>query len=199
LEPGNAGAARRAATLQMTLGRLDQAISLDRESVQLDPLSASTYNNFGVANYYAGRLDDAAAALKKALELNAQRPNAHNYLGQIAIAQGRLQEALAEMERETEPAFKIHGLALAYYALGRKQEADAALADYIAKFHTDGAYQIAEIYAFRGERDQAFEWLERAYSQRDAGLTQMKADPLLKNLRQDSRYSALLKKMHLPV
>ena len=199
LEPGNAGAARRSATLQMTLGRFDQAISLDRESVQLDPLSPSTYNNFGVANYYAGRLEDASAAFKKTLELSSQRPYIHNYLGQIALAEGHPQEALDEIERETEPAFKIHGLALAYYALGRKQESDTELSDYIAKFHSDGAYQIAEIYAFRGERDKAFEWLELAYKQRDAGLTQMKGDPLLKNLRQDSRYNALLKKMRLPV
>jgi tetratricopeptide (TPR) repeat protein len=103
------------------------------------------------------------------------------------------------MEREVEPAFKIQGLALAYYALDKKKEADAALADYIATFHADGAYQIAEIYAFRGERDKAFEWLERAYTQRDAGLTQMKGDPLLNNLRRDPRYAALLKKMRLPV
>jgi hypothetical protein len=68
----------------------------------------------------------------------------------------------------------------------------------IAKHDTDWAYQIAEVYAFRGESDKAFEWLERAYKQRDPGLTQIKNDPLLKILRHDPRYTDLLKKMYLP-
>ena len=60
------------------------------------------------------------------------------------------------------------------------------------------AYQIAQLYAFRGETDKSFEWLERAYDQRDAGLTVLKTDPLLKNLHHDPRYVGLLKKMRLP-
>jgi hypothetical protein len=74
--------------------------------------------------------------------------------------------------------------------LGRKPEADAALAEYIANNQNEGAFQIAEILAFRGEIDRAFEWLDRAYAQRDGGLTEMKGDPLLKNL--ENRLAALL-------
>lgn len=95
--------------------------------------------------------------------------------------------------------WRLHGLALAYHALGRKKEADAALAEFIAKHQAEGAFQIAEIYAFRGETDRAFEWLERAYAQRDAGLTEMKGDFFLKSLERDPRYIAFLKKMRLPV
>ena len=76
---------------------------------------------------------------------------------------------------------------------------DAILADYIAKYHAESAYQIAEIYAFRGEPDHAFEWLERASAQRDSGLVFIKGDPALKNLRSDPRYTALLNKMRLPI
>jgi len=54
------------------------------------------------------------------------------------------------------------------------------------------------VYAFRGENDHAFEWLERAYAQHDSGLAEIKADPLLKNLQRDPRYAAFLKKMRLP-
>jgi serine/threonine protein kinase len=63
----------------------------------------------------------------------------------------------------------------------------------------DAAYQVAEIYGYRGETDKAFEWLERAYKQRDGGLSQMKGDPLLRSLHSDPRWHAFLKKMKLPV
>jgi hypothetical protein len=63
----------------------------------------------------------------------------------------------------------------------------------------DSAFQIAEIYADRGETDKAFEWLERAYKQRDGGLAQIKGDPLLRNIESDPRYRAFLQKMKLPL
>jgi tetratricopeptide (TPR) repeat protein len=103
------------------------------------------------------------------------------------------------MQKETEPRYGEQGLALAYYALGKKKEADAALAEYIEKYQDGFAFQIAEIYGYRGETDKAFEWLERAYRQRDGGLAQMKGDPLLCSLEHDPRYVAFLKKMKLPV
>ena len=73
------------------------------------------------------------------------------------------------------------------------------LAKYIEDFQSTAAFQIAEIYAFRGESDKAFEWLERAYQQRDGGLAEMKGDPLLRNIEKDPRYTAFLKKMKLPL
>jgi hypothetical protein len=73
------------------------------------------------------------------------------------------------------------------------------LADYIEKFQNDWAFQIAEIYAYRGEADKAFEWLERAYKQRDGGLSTMKGDPLLRNIEHDPRYRAFVVKMKLAV
>jgi tetratricopeptide (TPR) repeat protein len=199
LEPGNATAVRGAAKIAAALGRLDEALALARRAVELDPLNVSAHYNHGLHAYDAGRLEEAVAALKKGLELNSERPGAHAFLGRVYLAQAHPQEALAEMEREPEPTWRRQGLALAYHALGRKKEADAALAEYVAKFHDGWAYQIAEVYAFRGETDRAFEWLERAYAQRDGGLSEMKGDPLLKNLERDPRYGAFLKKMRLPV
>ena len=102
------------------------------------------------------------------------------------------------MDREPEPYWRLYGQALAYHALGRKKDSDAALAELIAKYQAVGAFQIAEVYAFRGEGDRAFEWLERSYTQRDTGLLWLKADPMLKNLERDPRWPAFLKKMHLP-
>lgn len=108
-------------------------------------------------------------------------------------------EALAEIQKEPEPAWRGHGLALAYHAVGKKKEADAALTEYIEKFQNSAAFQIAEIYAYRGESDKAFERLERCYKQRDGGLAEIKGDPLLRSLHPDPRWPAFLKKMKLPV
>ncbi len=90
------------------------------------------------------------------------------------------------------------GEAMVYHTLDREQDSNAALAGLIAKNGTDAAYQIAQVYAFRAESDKSFEWLERAYKQRDGGLSGIKTDPLFKNLRHDPRYTELLKKMRLP-
>jgi hypothetical protein len=86
---------------------------------------------------------------------------------------------------------------LAYHALGRDRDSNAALASLIAKYGTDAAFQIAQVYAYRGESDKSFEWLERAYEQRDPGLPEIKSDPLFKNLHHDPRYIEVLKKMRL--
>jgi hypothetical protein len=72
------------------------------------------------------------------------------------------------------------------------------LRELIAKYHADSAYEIAQVYAFRNQSDEAFEWLDRAYAQRDGGLIGTKVDPLLKSLHNDPRYAALLKTLNLP-
>jgi tetratricopeptide (TPR) repeat protein len=146
----------------------------------------------------AGRYDEAQAALQKALDLNPQVTFAHLVRGQILIAQGKPRQALAEIEKEPSEWGKLTGEVMVYYTLGRERDSTAALADLIAKHDTDSAYQIAQAYAFRGESDKSFEWLERAYKQRDPGLPGIKIDPLFKNLRHDARYTELLKKMRLP-
>ena len=105
--------------------------------------------------------------------------------------------ALEEMEKETGEWEKLSGEALAYHALGRRAESDQALKKLIATRQSDAAYQIAEAYAYRGQIDEAFAWLERAYQQRDPGTPEFKTDPLMKGLRQDPRYAKLLKKMGL--
>ena len=199
LEPGNAAVILGAARLAAALGRFDEALTLDRRAVELDPLNTFSHFDRGLHAYYAGRSEEAVAALKKLLEINPERPLAHELLGKVYLAQAHPQESLTEMERETESWGRLDGLALAYHALERKKESDVSLAELIAKFHMESAFQIAEVYGFRGESDKTFEWLERAYTQRDTGLAQLKGDPLLKNIEHDPRYAAFLKKMRLPL
>jgi predicted Zn-dependent protease len=88
--------------------------------------------------------------------------------------------------------------AIAYYALGRKKESDAALIELIAKYRADDAHLIAQVYAFQNQSDEAFEWLDRAYAQRDSDLIGTNVEPLLKSLHHDPRFAAFLKKLNLP-
>jgi eukaryotic-like serine/threonine-protein kinase len=197
LEPGNASVIRRAAALAGTLGRIDEAISLDKRGITLDPLSVSAESNLGMHELYAGRLDEAAAAFRKALELNPDFGSAHAFLGRVELRLGHAAAALQEMEREKDPFWRLYGLALAYHAMGERAEADSALRELVEKDQNDAAFQIAEVCAARGEVDKAFAWLDRAYVQRDGGFNEMKGDPLLGSLERDPRYAALLKKLHL--
>jgi serine/threonine protein kinase/tetratricopeptide (TPR) repeat protein len=199
LEPGNATTVRRAASLAATLGRFEEAIALDRRAVELDPLDVATHNNLGLHAWHAGRPDEAEAAFRKALELNPGNPAARSGIGRVQLMRSNPEAALHEMEQEKSPFWRRYGLALAYHALGRTKEADAALGELLEKDQESWAYQIAEVYAFRGDVDSAFEWLDRAFVQRDGGLTEMKGDPLLEKLEGDPRHTDLLRRMRLPL
>ncbi|MBN1571360.1 MAG: protein kinase [Acidobacteria bacterium] len=199
LDPGNAVALNGAADLAFVLGRREEAVELDRRTIRLDPLNVPTYSNLGHHLYYAGRLDEAAVALKKGMELNPDFPILHMLLGRVYLAQSKLPQALKCVEQEIDPVWRHFGLSLAYHAAGRKTEADASLAEFISKYAKTMTYQIAEVLAYRGEIQRAFEWLEKAYALRDSGMMDIKGDPLLKSLEHDSRYAGFLKKLRLPL
>ncbi len=199
LEPGSAEVLRCRAHLARVLGRVDEAIELYNHAIALDPLKANFYLALGYELYIGGRYEEARDALQRAQDLNPQLSSLHLTRGQILLSEGHLQEARAEMENETGEWEKLTGEPLAYYALGRREESDGALKQLIATYQNDCAFQIAEVYAYRRETDIAFEWLDRAYRQRDAGAPELKTDPLVRSLRQDRRYTELLKKMRLPM
>ncbi len=198
LEPGNTNVLINLGALALTLGHLDKAIHFIKQALELDPLKPIYYSDQGAYMTYTNRFEEAIVSYKKALELNPQFQRAHMYLGRIYLLQGKPELALAEMQLENIEVFKRFGLALAYHALGRKKEADDELRNYIVNYQNDWAYLIAEIYAFRGEKDKAFEWLEKAYTRKDSWLIWLKGDPLLKKLEGDPRHKAFLKKMNLP-
>jgi tetratricopeptide (TPR) repeat protein len=198
LEPGSAEVAHGRAYLARRLGRLDEAIELYKLSIALDPLRANSHLALADQLYRVGRYDEALAALQKAEESNPQLSGLHETRGKVLFSQGRKEEALAEMEKEErDNGDRRTGEALAYYALGRTEESDKALNQLIAAHQNDSAFQIAEIYAYRGETDKAFAWLDRAYRQRDPGTPEMKTSPLMKSLLQDPRRAELLRKMKL--
>jgi len=198
IEPGSTEVLRVGSNLFWVLGDLDQAIKLREQLVALDPLRADSFIDRAFLLYLAGRYKEALADLQKALDLNPQAAFANFTLGLISIAEGMPQQALAAAEKEQSDWAKLTLQASADHALGRERDSNAALTQLVAKHAAGAAFQVAEVYAFRGESDKAFQWLERAYEQRDAGLTLIKTDPLLKTLRRDARYGEFLKKMHLP-
>jgi TolB-like protein/DNA-binding winged helix-turn-helix (wHTH) protein len=198
LEPGNPENVRLAAFSAAILGRFDEALQLGRRAVDLDPLNADSWELLAETKFFMGQLDEAAADFKKALELNPDVVAAHMLLSQIYVMQGLPQDALPEIELVRSDLIRAFLCPMAYYALGRKKESDAALSELVTKYHAGGAYQIAEVYAFRNQSDEAFEWLDRAYAQRDSGLIGTKVDPLFKSLHNDPRFAAFLKKLNLP-
>ena len=153
LEPSSADVFRIRSYRYRVLGDLDQAIKLYEQAVALDPLRAASRVSEGYLLYVAGRHDEARAALQKALELNAQCAYVHAHLAKILIYEGKPEQALAEIEKEPIEWQRLEGQVLAYHALGREQESDAVLAALIAKHQNDAAFQIAKVYAFRGESD----------------------------------------------
>jgi TolB-like protein/DNA-binding winged helix-turn-helix (wHTH) protein/Tfp pilus assembly protein PilF len=198
LEPGNPEGVRLAAVSAAELGRFDEAVKLARRAVDFDPLNADRWEGLGEIELYTGQLDQAAADGKKSLELNPDFWGGPILLTRIYLLQGRPQDALREIERVHYAPYRAHLYALTYYALGRKKESGTALNELITKYYASDAFEIATIYAFRNQTDEAFEWLDRAYAQRDPSLMSTKVEPLLKSLHHDPRFAALLKKLNLP-
>jgi TolB-like protein/DNA-binding winged helix-turn-helix (wHTH) protein len=198
LEPGNSESVRSAASSAAMLGRFDEALPMARRAIGLDPLNADSWQSLAEIEFFMGQLDEAEANSKKALALSPDAWPGPILLTQIYVMQGRPQDALSEIELIRSDFSRALLDPIVYHALGREKESDTALRKLIAKYHEGGACQIAEVYAFRNQSDEAFEWLDRAYAQRDSGLIETKVDPLLKNLRNDPRYAAFLKKLNLP-
>ena len=198
LEPGRASVNGNAATLSAALGRIEEALELDRLAINLDPLSTTIRYNHGNHASRAGKWEEARKAFQKVLELNAQYPGARMALARVLLEEKKFDEALTVIEQEPHEFWRIYGQALVYHALGRQKEADAFLAQIVKDRQHDAAYQIAEIYAYRGDKDQAFHWLDRAYKQRDSGLIELKGDSLLVSLVSDPRWNVFLKKVKLP-
>jgi adenylate cyclase len=198
LEPGNAQALRHASRQALAVGRWNEAIDLANKALERDPLRPNSYNNLGLAMLAVNRDTEAEAACRKALELDPGGASRHYGIGRALLLQGKTEAALREMQQETEDVWRLSGLPLVFHALGRSGESDAALAALKGKYAAEAAYQIAEAHAFRGEVDLAFEWLERAYAQRDGGLADIKSDRLMQRLVDDPRYKAFLRKLKLP-
>ena len=198
LSPANPTANDLLARVIVYLGRVDEAERQARQAVELDPLSVTAQGNLGRVLFVAGKLDEADAVARKAADLQPSAAGNHRYQVLVAVERGDGETALREAQLEPDEGYRRFELALAQYVRGDRAAADAALADLIANGRDQLAYQIAEVYAVRGEADKAFEWLQLSFDNHDTGTLSLLIDPLLRDLHTDPRYKNLLAKLGLP-
>jgi TolB-like protein/DNA-binding winged helix-turn-helix (wHTH) protein/Tfp pilus assembly protein PilF len=185
------------ARLYAALGRLPEALEMDRQMLAIDPDFVEALTLTGFHSIALGRHEAARVALARALQRAPNHNHANFHMGSSHLLEGNPQSALQAYERGGG-VFRLAGMAMALHDAGRKQEAEALLATLVARHAHSGAYQVAQVYAWRGDREQAFAWLDRAGEQHDAGLIYLKFDPLMQKLRADPRYAAWLRRMRLP-
>jgi tetratricopeptide (TPR) repeat protein len=199
LEPTNANIITGLGDHKNALGHCDEAEQFYKKALIYNPLKPIIYLDLGNALSCQGRYSEAISIFKKILEIHPQFQRAHMYIGKNYILMNKPGQALSEMEKENMEIFKIFGLALAYHALGRKTEADEKIKQFTETFGNEWSFLLAELHAFRGEKQKALDYLEIAYQKRESWLFWIKGEPLLKSVYDESRYKAILQKMNLPV
>src|SRR5437667_1446912 len=197
LAPADPNMLIAAGNLELALGNTDRAIELYRKAVELDPVSAQarTFLAFNLAA--TKRFAEAQAEFPRVVELNSAAPWARAGLGLSYLLQNKFEEAATEAEAVAGEWCRLLIVSCARWGQKRVAESDAALNELIKNDAETAAYQIAEVYAYRGDKDRAFEWLERARRQRDPGLAGLRKDPLLTNLQDEPRWKAFLRTMGL--
>ncbi len=201
LEPQNPDALSLSAYLAIAACHLDEAEGNARKLVERDPLSLDAYRALGTALWFHGRLGESEDVYRRVIALSPHAESMHYRLGLVLLSAGRPQDALKEADAEPAWGWQFYIRAMALDALGRRAEADPLLAQLAADplIRASGSYQMAQIYAHRGDRERAFEWLERARQARDPGfVSYIKCDPMLSGLRSDPRYRAQLASLNLP-
>jgi TolB-like protein/predicted Zn-dependent protease len=197
IAPGDPFVQRAAAILSMALGRWDDALKQIKAAAVIDPIDPINYVYMWQIQDRIGQTSEAEASVRRMLDISPTYGYGHINLAYLLLERGD-RDALSEVQRETDSRDKQLGMAMVLYALGRKAESDAALARCIKEEAGTQAYRIADIYALRGQSDEAMRWLDRAFAQKDSALMFIKADTALVPLNGDPRFKALLRKMNLP-
>jgi TolB-like protein len=188
----------RRGVLARALGHPAEALVDFHKGLELDPLRVVSHVQLAMLLDALGRPDEARAAAETAIAINPTASKAHLLLGLLELTAGHLDGASAAMEREPAEYYRLEGEAIVAFASKRMAESDALLRRLIEAHQDTAAVQIAQAYAYRGERNKALDWLERAVAQRDPGIVNVKTDPMFAGLRGDARYKAVLRKMNLP-
>jgi TolB-like protein len=186
-----------AAQVAAIFGDYARGVVLARRAVALDPVNAQVRVYLGNALLQARKSAESRTEYERVAELNPSTPWAYAGGGMVDLFEGKNAEALAAAEHETTEFARLVVSAVALWNLGRKEESDAALATLIKDDADVGAFQIAEVYSGRGDKDNAFLWLDRARRQQDPGLAYYPNDPLLDPLRSDPRWMAFHRSMGL--
>jgi TolB-like protein/Flp pilus assembly protein TadD len=184
-----------AATLLLSLGRLQPALVGLEWTVTRDPANPVARYNLGVTYMCAGRFDAALASFRTALRLSPGMVVAQSAIAVSLLHQGHPEEALAAAQLEPEESYRLFAVTMILHALGRVAESDAALAEAIEKYAGDCAYNIAYVLAYRGEIDRAFEWLDKAVAHDDPGIGEIIVQPEFSSLYDDPRWLPFLRRI----
>ena len=195
LAPDDTGVILNAARLAQALARVDQATAFDQLVIARDPVNARAHYNLGVDYLYSNRVDDALASWQTTIALSPEFIGAWYNIGTAQLSRGQGQAALASFQKEPSEVWRLIGLPMAYHALGKRPESDAALAKLTAEHASDSAYNIAYVHGFRGENDLAFQWLDRAIAYQDTGLSDVAFEPAFAGMRLDPRWTQMLRKL----
>jgi len=202
LNPSSAVTRLRYSELLSNLGRNDEAVREIRQAHDLAPLSLVISSNIGRMLYYARRYDDAIAELQEVLTLDPSRAYALIHLASAYEEKGNCASAIEEMKKAIALIGRGEGPGLAhiYAKCGNLAEARRVLAG-LEQPSDDGMqdwFFIAGVEARLDHADRAFEWLDKAYQNRDFFLTYVKVHPYMDPLRSDPRFDAMLKKIGIP-
>jgi serine/threonine-protein kinase len=179
-------------------GRLAEALSEARRAVELDPLYPFALLRVGFYATATGDLELARGAFERVLEISPDHSSAAGFLAQLHVVAGRPQDALAVAARSHgQSGWRLQAVALAEHSLGHVAASRSALDDFVARYSHNMPFQIAEVFAWRGDADAAFQWLDRAEAQMDLGLLFVTYSPFLASIRGDPRYVALLRRLNL--
>jgi tetratricopeptide (TPR) repeat protein len=198
LATGDASVLSAASTAEFSLGKFDEGVEHLRKAIVLDPLVLSHRLKYGLMLEFDGQRQSAIDAYRDLMALDPAFPGVHAYLGRTLVIAGRAEAARRHMEIETSDFWRLYGTCLVLFALNRNAEAGLEMARLIREFGGEAAIQIAELYAYDGQLDRAFDWLEKAVEQRDPGVANLVGNPLLENLRNDPRWRDLLDMLRLP-
>lgn len=197
LQAGNADVLSNASTAMFTLGKFDAAVMLLKEAIKRDPLVLQNHQRLGLLYEFSRKYELALLTYRMLLRLNPDYPAVHAYSARVLLAQSMPESALEEADKEQSPFWRRYARILSLTALKRSGEADSLLQEMIIEHGHDAAYQVAEIHAFGGDVDAAFDWLDRAYRQRDGGMSELIGNYFLSNLENDVRWGELLVRVSL--
>ena len=197
LAPADAGPKGALCILFGAQGRLVEAESVARQTLDLDPLGVTRYFNLARILIGGGRYDEAEAALRKAVALQPAAARLHVHLTTIDVLRGNATGALQDAQLEPPGSWRDYALALARQMQSDRPAADAALQKLLIENAASGPFQIAAVYGLRNEPDKMFEWLDRAYAERDSGLTQLLVTPFILNYKDDPRFAAFCQKLNV--
>jgi tetratricopeptide (TPR) repeat protein len=185
-------------------GKFEEALAEITRAQELDPLSLIINANVAEVLYYMRRDDLAMEQFTRTVELDPIFAQAHKSVAWMYARQGKYDEAIIELQtiRQIVGAnnpFGMGDLGYVYARAGKKEEAIKVLNQLLefSKQKYTLSVQIAGIYAGLGEKDKAFEWLWKGYDEHNYSLGDLRISFVFENLRSDSRYTALLKKIGL--